>query len=96
VDEIEATLHKLHELNDEQLVVRLDREPGKRDARYAHLFSGEDGFLRALHTQASGITLPIEPQEKDALERITQLEEKVMQLTEQLSALQETVEILSD
>jgi uncharacterized protein YceH (UPF0502 family) len=40
VDEIETTLNKLYGLNDEQLVVKLNREPGKRDARYAHLFSG--------------------------------------------------------
>jgi uncharacterized protein YceH (UPF0502 family) len=36
VEEIEATLNKLHKLNDEQLVVKLDRELGKREHRYAH------------------------------------------------------------
>ncbi len=100
VDEIEATLNKLHDLNDEQLVVKLDLEPGKRDSRYAHLFSGEEGLQVASQAPANTNTMnstqdstSIHPQ---ALERITQLEQQVAELTSQLVELKEVVDILSE
>ena len=39
VTEVEATLNQLQNLNGQALVKKLAREPGKRDARYVHLFS---------------------------------------------------------
>ena len=100
VEEIEATLNKLHELNDEQLVIKLDREPGKRDARYAHLFSGEEGLKVASQTPTNTATehlaqgsTSVPPQ---TLERITELEQQVAELTSQLAELKEIVEILSE
>lgn len=41
VAEIEAALQRLSAREDGPFVVRLTREPGRRDSRYAHLFSGE-------------------------------------------------------
>ena len=41
VSEVEATLSRLASREDGPFVVRLAREPGRRDSRYAHLFSGE-------------------------------------------------------
>lgn len=41
VTEVEAVLHSLATRADGPFVVRLAREPGKRESRYAHLFSGE-------------------------------------------------------
>jgi len=41
VSEVEAALSRLTERQDGPFVVRLAREPGRREARYAHLFSGE-------------------------------------------------------
>ncbi len=41
VGEVEAALDRLAERADGPFVVRLPREPGKRESRYAHLFSGE-------------------------------------------------------
>jgi len=41
VSEVEAALTRLTERQDGPFVVRLAREPGRREARYAHLFSGE-------------------------------------------------------
>jgi len=40
VSEMEATLDRLANRPDGPFVVRLAREPGRRDSRYAHLFSG--------------------------------------------------------
>jgi uncharacterized protein YceH (UPF0502 family) len=97
VEEIEATLNKLHKLNDEQLVVKLDRELGKRDHRYAHLFSGDAGLqvgsqapVNINSTQGEASIIP------QALERITQLELQVAELTSQLAELKEVVDILSE
>lgn len=41
VSDVEAALNKLSAREDGPFVVRLAREPGRREARYAHLFSGE-------------------------------------------------------
>jgi|KBSMisStandDraft_5_1062788.scaffolds.fasta_scaffold87885_2 uncharacterized protein YceH (UPF0502 family) len=41
VSDVEAALTRLSERADGPFVVRLAREPGRRDSRYAHLFSGE-------------------------------------------------------
>ena len=41
VSEIEAALTRLSEREDGPFVVRLAREPGRRESRYAHLFGGE-------------------------------------------------------
>jgi uncharacterized protein YceH (UPF0502 family) len=98
VEEVEATLNKLHDLNDEQLVLKLDREPGKRDARYAHLFSGKDGLKmvsKAIENTSNTYqeSVPSCPQ---AAERITVLEQQVAELTHQLAELKELVDILSE
>lgn len=39
--EVEATLSRLASREDGPFVIRLAREPGRRESRYAHLFSGE-------------------------------------------------------
>jgi uncharacterized protein YceH (UPF0502 family) len=40
VSEVEAALESLRTRDDGPFVARLAREPGRRDSRYAHLFSG--------------------------------------------------------
>jgi uncharacterized protein YceH (UPF0502 family) len=40
VSEVESTLETLRTREDGPFVVRLAREPGRRESRYAHLFSG--------------------------------------------------------
>ncbi len=40
VSEIESTLNSLRTRDDGPFVVRLARQPGRRDSQYAHLFSG--------------------------------------------------------
>lgn len=41
VEEVKAVLGEFKEWESNPLVTRLAREPGKRESRYAHLFSGE-------------------------------------------------------
>ena len=98
VEDVEATLNKLHDLNDEQLVVKLNREPGKRDARYAHLLSGEDGLQvvpKAIENTSNTYQESV-PNCPKAAERITLLEQQVAELTHQLTELKELVDILSE
>lgn len=98
MDEVEATLNKLHNLNEEQLVVKLDREPGKRDSRYAHLFSGDEG-LHVASNMPPSTNAPYQEPESTApntLERISQLEQQVCELSSQLAELKELVDILSE
>jgi uncharacterized protein YceH (UPF0502 family) len=100
VDEIEGTLNKLQQLNGEKLVVKLEREPSKREARYGHLFSGEDG-LKILSQAPSKIANTGHVQnesliDSQALGRITHLEQQVADLTSQLIELKEMIDILSE
>jgi uncharacterized protein YceH (UPF0502 family) len=100
VHEIEATLNKLHNFNDEQLVIQLEREPGKRDSRYAHLFSGDQELQVASQASVNTVTInstqdPTSSQPQ-VLERITQLEQQVAELSSQLAELKEVVDILSE
>jgi uncharacterized protein YceH (UPF0502 family) len=41
VSEVESTLERLSKRDDGPHVMRLEREPGRRESRYAQLFSGE-------------------------------------------------------
>ncbi|WP_258049327.1 YceH family protein, partial [Escherichia coli] len=47
--EVESTLEQLANREDGPFVVRLAREPGKRESRYMHLFSGGSHTLRPRH-----------------------------------------------
>jgi uncharacterized protein YceH (UPF0502 family) len=100
VEETEARLNKLYALNDEQLVIKLDRESGKRDSRYAHLFSGDNGLQVASQAPVNisnmNSTQDAAASSPQALERITQWEQLVAELTSQLAELKEVVDILSE
>lgn len=79
--DVEHCLHSLTELNGEELVRKLAKEPGKRDARFAHLFSGEPSQI---HQPAS---LESHPPTDDHSNRIAQLEEDVAKLKQQIALL---------
>ncbi len=76
-------------------MVKLNREPGKRDARYIHLFSGNQQWQIESTTPVS-IDATIATQDSTiiptrALERITQLEQQGAELTKQLTELKDIV-----
>src|ERR1700722_16703568 len=76
----EATLDALAQRADGPFVVRLAREPGRRDARYAHLFSGAVSEpTSAAESQAAPGAAPAS--------RIERLEEDVRQLRAELDEL---------
>ena len=78
--QLETSLEQLAEREDGPFVVRLAREPGKRESRYQHLFSGA-----AVITESASDD---EPSIKSALEsRVVALEAEVAALTQQRDAL---------
>jgi uncharacterized protein YceH (UPF0502 family) len=83
VSEVETTLITLAQREDGPFVVRLPRESGKRESRYAHLFSGEvDGDV----SSGSEKTDVLEPAQRTQIEqRVVQLEADVAELKALLS-----------
>ena len=88
VTEVETALEHLAQDPAGARVVQLAREPGRRDSRYAHLFSGE---VPALPGQARASTPAAEPSAEEApgalTERVTALERQVRELRAQLAAV---------
>lgn len=88
VKEVEAVLEKMASREEGALVVKLPREPGKRESRYMHLFSGEVD-VESFATAAA-------PVQGGDNERIEALEAEVSALKEELSELRALVEQLTD
>lgn len=85
VGEVEAALQSLAERPDGVLVVRLPREAGRRDSRWAHLFSGEVD-VSAL-TEASSDTSPPAVDAAPLAARVERLETLVEELRGEVDAL---------
>ena len=81
MQDVEQTLEGLASREDGPYVVRLAREPGKRESRYMHLFSGD----------VESSTLAVEsdtPASNDSLTaRVAALEDEVAGLKQRLDAL---------
>ncbi|EOC9242513.1 YceH family protein [Enterobacter cloacae] len=81
MQEVEQTLDGLATREDGPYVVRLAREPGRRESRYMHLFSGEVDTSTVLADSAA-------PAAHDSLAaRVEALEEEVAGLKQRLDAL---------
>ncbi|HEE0081626.1 TPA: YceH family protein [Citrobacter youngae] len=78
--EVESTLEKLATREDGPYVVRLAREPGKRESRYMHLFCGEvdESLAAADESQAAS---------GDLQARVEALETEVAELKQRLDSL---------
>lgn len=86
VSEVETALEALGQRESGALVVRLAREPGRRESRYAHLFSGVVENVAPATTATSSREAATSTDE--ALEaRVTRLEEEVAQLRAELAQL---------
>ena len=78
VSETEQTLEGLMQRDDSARVIRLAREPGKRESRFMHLLAGESDTPEAA----------AEPEEQgDLARRVATLEQQVAQLQAQLTQL---------
>jgi uncharacterized protein YceH (UPF0502 family) len=93
VMEVEAVLTQLAQREDGPFVVRLPREPGKRESRYAHLFSGdvsgETGGDPGPETAAGFAGMQGESS------RLSLIEQRVADLEAEIAALKKLVGDLS-
>ena len=81
MQEVEKTLEGLAAREDGPYVVRLAREPGKRESRYMHLFSGEvDSSVKSSATDITAV-------DDDLVARVAALEDEVAGLKQRLDAL---------
>jgi uncharacterized protein YceH (UPF0502 family) len=88
LEEVEQTLHSLSTRESEPLVTKLARQPGQKDARFAHLLSGVPHLEIAAESSA-----PVRPTHRVSdSDRISKLEEQVNALTEKADSLAEQFE----
>ncbi|MBU2965289.1 DUF480 domain-containing protein [Amphritea sp. 2_MG-2023] len=86
VHETETVLQKMSEREEFPLVVRMPREPGKRESRYAHLFSGEVEAADPSEYNVPAPSVRVNPEMIQALEaRVTLLEATVAELQAKLA-----------
>lgn len=81
VGQVETALESLSSRADGPFVLRLSREPGRRDSRYAHLFSGAVTIPALTEESIRGPSVASGP----APSRLERLEEEVRQLKEELA-----------
>ena len=84
VGEVEAALESLRSREDGPFVVRLPREPGRRDSRWAHLFSGAVA-VAAIEEEPQAVGVSGVAAEMPS--RLERLEEQVRRLHEELEDL---------
>ncbi|MCG1030371.1 YceH family protein [Bacillus amyloliquefaciens] len=80
MQEVEQTLEGLAAREDGPFVLRLAREPGKRESRYMHLFSGEVETIAAVEAVAPAT-------DETLLARVEALENEVEELKQRLDSL---------
>jgi uncharacterized protein YceH (UPF0502 family) len=84
VGQVEAALESLRTREDGPFVVRLPREPGRRDSRWAHLFSGAVA-IPAIEEEPQAVAPSGVAAELPS--RLDRLEEQVQRLHEELEDL---------
>jgi len=88
VTEVETSLDNLAQDPAGPRVVQLPREPGRRDSRYAHLFSGEVHAVPGeLGTSARAAEPSLERAPGALTERVIALEQQVRDLRAELAAV---------
>ena len=87
VAQVEAALEHLAAHESGACVVRLAREPGRRDSRYAHLFSGQPLEPAAATTATTAAAASDET--PGVLERLTALEQQLGDLRAEFQSLRE-------
>ncbi|MDQ2724470.1 MAG: YceH family protein [Actinomycetota bacterium] len=75
---VEGVLHRLKNRYSEPYVIRLEREAGHREERWAHLLAGE---VLDVPTETSA------PRGSGTAERVAALETRVAQLTDEISVM---------
>jgi uncharacterized protein YceH (UPF0502 family) len=90
VHEAEAVLERLIEREDGPFVMRLPREPGKRESRYAHLFCGDIELPPALEeADVSG------PSPFSSRDRLEHMERDLRALREEIEVIKRRLDLIS-
>jgi uncharacterized protein YceH (UPF0502 family) len=88
VSDVEAALQQLSDRDDGPFVVRLARESGRRESRYAHLFGhGVPENVDTSPAESAPIASGAHPHAPSRDDRITQLEQEVLKLRADLDEL---------
>jgi uncharacterized protein YceH (UPF0502 family) len=90
IHEVESTLDNLMQREDGPFVTKLPREPGKREARFAHRF----GDVTEQHDAAEPASPPPTRLESDQV-RLDRLEETVNQLRDEVNNLKARLDRIS-
>ena len=93
VTEVEAVLNSLALREDGPFVTRLSREPGRRESRYAHLFSGEVAGAKDGEMQESEVQYLSRADAGSA--RIDQLERRMADIEAELAELKQLLDSLT-
>ncbi|TVO33753.1 YceH family protein [Vibrio algivorus] len=83
VKQVEALLEKMASREEGALVVKLPREPGKRESRYQHLFCGEVD----VESYEAIAPVAVSSSQNQYEERISTLEQQVTELKAQVEEL---------
>lgn len=83
VKQVEALLEQMAAREEGALVVKLPREPGKRESRYQHLFCGEVD----VESYAAATPMALSSSQNLYEERISTLEQQVAELKSQVEEL---------
>lgn len=81
LDEVQTILQRLMEHEPDALAARLSRQPGEKEARFAHLLSGEPHQVSAASSEEPAVGAP------PRADRMAALEGEVAQLREEVAAL---------
>ncbi len=88
LSDVQSTLQKLAQ-REPPLVAMLPRQPGTKEARYVHLFSGP--VETAAVAVTAGSTENARPYSSADADRLTRLEAEVSELRQKLAALEEHI-----
>ena len=83
LEEVEEILRALAGREDEPLVMKLPRQPGQKDARFAHLLAGQPAVETMLDASTPSRATRREPEG----DRVSTLEEQVQALVQQIESL---------
>ncbi len=93
LEDVEATLNALAARTPSPLVTRLERQAGQKEARFAHLLSGDVTVAAPAAPGQAAAVVPEEPDRLDALENtIESLRGEVADLRQEVSELKRLLE----
>jgi uncharacterized protein YceH (UPF0502 family) len=88
LEEAEETLNALMSRDQDPLVTRLPRQPGQKEARFAHLLSGEVTVEHSPESESS----PRAPRTIRDPDKVAKLEQEVADLKSEVATLQKQFE----